>query len=68
MKIWHSDRLSKPLTPEAEEERRKELEDIKFRPSDYLVMIGTAFVHVFLPVVLILLVIVLIAMLVFRLF
>ena len=67
MKFWHSDRLSKPLTEEEERKRRKELEDVKITWSDRMVMVGTAFVCIFLPCVLILLALVLIVMFVFRL-
>ena len=67
MKFWHSERLSKPLTQEEEEKRKKELEDVDLTFSDHLIMVATAFVHVFLPAILILVAMVLIAMFVFRL-
>ena len=42
------------LTPEQETERRQELSDLKTTLSDRLVMVGTAFVCLFLPCMLIL--------------
>ena len=53
MFIRHSDRLPK-LTAEQEEERRREISDMNFSFSDRLAMVGSAFLWIFLPCVLIL--------------
>lgn len=53
MFIRHSDRLPK-LTAEQEEERRREISDMNFSFSDRLAMVGSAFLWIFLPCVLVL--------------
>ncbi len=53
MFIRHSDKLPQ-LTPEQEEERRRELSDLDVSFSDRLAMIGSAFLWIFLPCVLVL--------------
>ena len=53
------------LTEEQEKERDKEMEKVRASLSDRLAMVGTAFVFLFLPCILILLVICGLAMLLF---
>ncbi len=68
MKFWNSDRMPDLPTAEETKKREEELSKIKISLSDRFVMVGTAFVCLFLPAVLILLGIVFVVMLVFGLF
>lgn len=67
MKFWNSDRLPDLPTEEETKKREEELSKVKIRMSDRFLMVGTAFVCLFLPCILILLGIVFVVMLVFGL-